>query len=451
MTENEQLLPDILFASANASAHFALHCLEPTPGGNLRATSSFVDPEGETMLWHDFGPLEGPGWAANAVGGAHLLYRWGSYASDVGIQEQALRLVDHVLDDGFIQPDGLILPYWHTVEQRFCLNYTHNDEWLCPGSVAKIGVQMLELARDLPERRAVLTQTAHRLARWLAEHVPLLDSGWTPRRITVAGEAYPRSPHGDPDPIYDHSADGLFLLQLWTLTGNLDLARTLGDAFVQAGGLWGSINHDTFDDHENVAYACAFRILRQIANLLDRPGWSDFAHEVALPAMQRYRMDDNRNGIFTQGLFWMEESWDTAYLWENAEVAQAHLEAWLERGDETHRDVALGVLAAIARHHYGSLGFLTEGVDWNNHVGQQHHIRNAEYGAIRYTEPLLNNLHHLEATLTYLNAIHHIPPPELDVEASIRAVCALPDAQCAITGANGNTDCAIYPPNHTEV
>ena len=78
MTENTPLLPDLLFASANASAHFALHCLEPTPDGNLRATSSFVDPEGEAMLWHDFGPLEGPGWAANAVGGAHLLYRWGA-------------------------------------------------------------------------------------------------------------------------------------------------------------------------------------------------------------------------------------------------------------------------------------------------------------------------------------------------------------------------------------
>lgn len=420
----------MLFASANASVHFALHCLTPAQAGHLRAISSFVDPEGEAMLWHDFGPLEGPGWAANAVGGAHLLYRWGSYLDDCNIQEKALCLVDHVLDDGFIQPDGLILPYWHTVEQRFCLNYTHNDDWLCPGSLAKIGVQMLALARDLPARSAVLTQTAHRLADWLAEHTPLLDSGWMPRRITVEGEAYPLSPHGSPDPIFDHSADGLFLLQLWALTGKLDLARTLGDAFIKASGLWGSINHDTFDDHENVAYACAFRILRQVGSLLDRPNWRDFAYEVALPAMQHYRMDDNRNGVFTQGLFWMEESWDTAYLWENAEVAQAHLEAWFERGDESYRDVALGVLSTIARHHYGTHGFLTEGIDWNNHVGQQHHIRQEEFGAIQYTEPLLNNLHHVEATLTYLDAVGYTPPPNLDFEASIEAICVLPGAQC---------------------
>jgi hypothetical protein len=425
MTENAPALSDILFASANASVHFALHCLEPTPGGNARATSSFVDPDGAAMLWHDFGPLEGPGWAANAVGGAYLLYRWGAYLGDANIQEQALRLVDHVLNDGFVQPDGLILPYWHTVDRRFCLNYTHNDDWLCPGSVAKIGVQMLDLARGLPARSAVLTQTAQRLAGWLADHVPLLDSGWTPRRITVDGAAYLLSPHGSPDPIHEYSADGLFLLQLWALTGKLDLARTLGDAFVDAGGLWGSINHDTFDDHENVAYACAFRILRQVAGLLDRSGWRDFAYEVALPAMQRYRMDDNRNGVFTQGLFWMEESWDTAYLWENAEVAQAHLEAWLERDDEVYRDVALGVLSAIARHHYGMRGFLTEGVDWNNHVGRQHHIRQEEFGAIRYTEPLLNNLHHIEATLTYLNATGYAPPSDLDFAASIETVCAL--------------------------
>ncbi len=431
-TENALLAPDILFASANASAHFALHCLEPAPDGNLRAPSSFVDPEGEAMLWHEFGPLEGPGWAANAVGGAHLLYRWGVYLGDAGIQEQALHLVDHVFNDGFVQSNGLILPYWHTIDRRFCLNYAHNDDWLCPGSLAKIGVQLLEFAHDLPERRAVLTQTAHGLAGWLAEHTPLLDSGWMPRRITVEGTTYLLSPHGDPDPIYEHSADGLFLLQLWALTDNLDLARTMGDAFVRAGGLWGSINHDTFDDHENVAYACAFRILRQVADLLDRPEWRDFAYTVALPAMQRFRMTENHNDVFTQGLFWMEESWDTAYLWENAEVAQVHLEAWLERGDEAYRDVALGVLSAIACHHYGALGFLTEGVDWNNHVGQQHHIRNEEYGVIRYTEPLLNNLHHIEATLTYLNAIGYTPPPGLDFETSVRAVCALPGAHCGV-------------------
>jgi hypothetical protein len=403
---------DRLFVSADASVNFALACLEPV-GNKLRAKSSFVDPEGQVMHWHEFGDLEGPGWAANAVSGAHLLYRWGSFLLDESIRSSALRLLDHVMEDGFVLPDGFIIPYYDLVKKQTCLNYTHNDEWLSPGSLAKIGVQMLDFAADLEGTGYAmrLRQAAENLSKWLQINVPLLPSGWVPRRITRDGQAYPLSPQGSPDPIFDHSADGLFLLQLWALTGRHQLARKLGDAFVSSGGFWGSINHDTFDDHENVAYAVAFRVIRQVCDLLDRPGWREFVFQSALPAMLRFRMADDLHGVATRGLFWMEDSWDTAYLWENAEVAQAYLEAWQETspevsghnlaGKDTYHDIALGILEAIAHHHYGSLGFLTEGVDWNNHVGQQHHINRALYGAIQYTEPLLNNLHLLLPTLTY--------------------------------------------------
>jgi hypothetical protein len=412
----------LLFASADASAHFALVCLEPV-GPYLRAKSSFVDPQGSVMHWHDFGDLEGPGWAANAVGGAHLLYRWGQYCDDREVQNKALALLDHVLEDGFVRADGFIWPYYHVRQQAFCLNYAHTNDWLCPGSLAKIGTQMLDFADDLEaagamadaEKQAGLEAHAPRVTRlravavglghWLQAHVPRLENGWVPRRITLDGEPYPHTPEGAPDPIYDHSADGLYLLDLWARLGDdkRALACDLGDAFVAAGGHWGSLNHDTYDDHENVAYAVAFRVLRRLTTVLDRPTWPGFAYDVALPALQRFRMTEDRRGVITRGLFWMEESWDTAYLWENAEIAQAYFEAWLETGDDAHRDIALGVLAAIAQHHYGPLGFLTEGVDWNNHVGQQHHIDQAEFGAIRYTEPLLNNLHLIGPTLTYLS------------------------------------------------
>ena len=46
--------------------------------------------------------------------------------------------------------------------------------------------------------------------------------------------------------------------------------------------------------------------------------------------------------------------------------------------------------------------YSASGVDWNDHVGQQHHIDQAKYGAIRYTEPFLNNQHISEPTLFYL-------------------------------------------------
>jgi hypothetical protein len=35
-------------------------------------------------------------------------------------------------------------------------------------------------------------------------------------------------------------------------------------------------------------------------------------------------------------------------------------------------------------------------------VGQKHHIGQAKYGAIQYTEPFLNNQHITEPTLFYL-------------------------------------------------
>ena len=66
----------------------------------------------------------------------------------------------------------------------------------------------------------------------------------------------------------------------------------------------------------------------------------------------------------------------------------------------------LTILRAIAKHHHGRHGFLTEGVDWNNHVGKQHHFDEAEYGDIKYTEPLLNNLHIVEPTLLVIKLKH---------------------------------------------
>ncbi len=420
----------LLFASANASVHFALRCLEPV-GQHLRAASSFVDPEGQPMHWHDFGDLEGPGWAANAIGGASLIARWARYLGDDTLLDHALRLADHILRDGFVRPDGFIWPYWDLAERRFCLNYSHNNDWLCPGSLAKVAVQMLDLAEFLAEgsegrsQSASLRRAAEGLGDWLSGHVPLLDNGWVPRRVTLEGEPYPLSPEGGRDAIYDHSADGLHLLALWLRLGRHAEARALAESFVSAGGYWGSINHDTYDDHENVAYAVAFGVLREAADVLGCPAWRQFAYDVALPAMARFKMVRDEHGVVTRGLFWMEESWDTAYLWENAEVAQAHLDAWCERGDTDHRDVALATLRAIAHHHYGTLGFLTEGIDWNNHISQRHHAEFAYYGAIRYTEPLLNNLHLVGPTLTYLERQNVTPPVETALSASLSVLTTL--------------------------
>src|SRR5262245_52926618 len=56
-----------LVDSVNDSLRFTLtRTLEGDSAGNQASISSFVDPEGKVMGWHDFGNLEGPGWAANA-------------------------------------------------------------------------------------------------------------------------------------------------------------------------------------------------------------------------------------------------------------------------------------------------------------------------------------------------------------------------------------------------
>ena len=124
-------------------------------------------------------------------------------------------------------------------------------------------------------------------------------------------------------------------------------------------------------------------------------------------------MCEDRNGVATRGLLYMEKSWPTAYLWENAEAALAYFEAASElprtSGKRRLFEVwGLTILRACAKHHHGPYGFLTEGVDWSNHVGQKHHIGGALYGDIKYTEPFLNNQHITEPTLYYLKHLARV-------------------------------------------
>ncbi|MCX6621980.1 MAG: hypothetical protein NTY38_13090, partial [Acidobacteria bacterium] len=183
-----------------------------------------------------------------------------------------------------------------------------------------------------------------------------------------------------------------------------DVIRQRSNVFLARGGIFGSINHDVYDQHENVAYAVAFRVLRAIARLLDDRAIRAFAFEHCLAGLERFHMREDRNGIATKGLLFMAPSWDTAYLWENAEAALAYLEACEDTGETAHAARAREILEAIAGHHHGSYGFLTEGVDWNNHVGAGHHFDRAKFGDIKYTEPFLNNQHIVEPTLKYLES-----------------------------------------------
>jgi len=375
--------------------------------GHLASKSSFVDKDGAIMGWHDFGNLEGPGWAANAAGGAYELYAFGLHTKDAALQEKALSLLDHVLEDGFIDYDtGFITGYRETTTNRFCLNYQHKNNWFCPGSMAKIAYQLLVFS-DLVDgpRKAKMQAVAVKTADWIHRNVRPTPNGWYPRRCKPDGEHYPRNAYGDGDILFEKSGDGLFIIQLNTaltqrgLADYTDAIRRSVKVFLDAGGIFGSINHDTYDEHESVAYSVAFRTLRQAARLLNDDGVRAFAYEKCLAGLDQFKMTEDRNGVPTKGLLYMEKSWDTAYLWENAEAALACLEAYEDTRKEQYKQDGLTILRAIAKHHQRDTGFLTEGVDWNNHVGKQHHFDEAEYGDIQYTEPLLNNLHIVEPTL----------------------------------------------------
>ncbi|HLB74700.1 MAG TPA: hypothetical protein VJJ98_11825, partial [Sedimentisphaerales bacterium] len=395
--------------SVRDSVRFAEGTLVPFDG-RLACKSSFVDQDGNVMGWHDFGNLEGPGWAANAVGGAYELYAFAKYAKDEPLAEKALKLLDHVLEAGFIDYDtGFITGYRLTTDNTFCLNYQHKSNWFCPGSMAKIAYQLL-IFSDLvgSPRKEKMRQVALKNAQWIEQNVKPASNGWFPRRCLPSGEHHPNNAYGDPDILFEKSADGLFIIQLMTeltkkgLADYADQVRAKVKVFIDGGGIFGSINHDTYDHHENVAYSVAFRVLRQAAQLLDDDKISAFAYEKCLAGLDQFKMTDDRNGVQTKGMLWMEKTWDTSYLWENAEAALAYFEAYSDTKNEKFLSDGLTILRAIAKHHHGDKGFLTEGVDWNNHVGKQHHFNEAEFGDIKYTEPLLNNLHIVEPTLLVL-------------------------------------------------
>ena len=392
--------------SARDSVRFAEMTLVPY-NGKLCCKSSFVDQDGNIMDWHDFGNLEGPGWAANAVGGAYEIYMFARHSRDTALAEKAILLLDHVLENGFIDYEtGFITGYRETTTNRFCLNYQHKNNWFCPGSMAKVAYQLLLFSNELDgERKRKMRKAAIKTAEWLNTNVKSTSNGWFPRRCESSGKHYPNNAYGDSDILFEKSGDGLFIIQLYTglskrgLADYTDIIRKKINVFMEAGGFFGSINHDTYDEHENVAYSVAFRVLREAAKLLDDKKIRAFAYDKCLAGLEQFKMKEDRNGVQTKGLLFMEKSWDTSYLWENAEAALAYIEAYTDTKNKSYLADALTILRAIAKHHHGQHGFLTEGVDWNNHVGKQHHFEEAEYGDIKYTEPLLNNLHIVEPTL----------------------------------------------------
>ena len=411
--------------SMNDSLRFTTRRCLDVHQGNLCATSTFVDPGGEPARWHYFGEIEGVGWACNAVGGAHELLCYARLFHDSRLAAIATSLLYHALEAGFFQDDGTIRGYRHIPSNRLYYTYLHDDRydtWICPGANAQIALELLWASDEVDGvLRDRLCERAVKIADWLIAHVPRCANGWYPRRCTPEGEPFTHSADGRKlDTQFDHSGAGAYLLWLWaelSARGLRDCRRELQRAvgvFRDLGGAFGSINHDTYDDHENVAYSVSFRALRLAASLLRDSALFDWALEHCLHGLERFEMSDNRNGVETRGLLYMEDSWDTSYLWENAEAAHAWFEAALDCQNRAYELKGLTILRAAALHHHGEYGFLTEGVDWNNfnHQWQEFdgkriyiHVGGVVYGDVNFTQPFLNNMHITSPTLYYLERL----------------------------------------------
>src|ERR1035441_3517254 len=60
------------------------------------------------------------------------------------LQSNALAILDHVLEEGLIDARSeFIRGYRETTTAKFCLNYKHNSDWFCPGSMAKVEFPVL--------------------------------------------------------------------------------------------------------------------------------------------------------------------------------------------------------------------------------------------------------------------------------------------------------------------
>jgi hypothetical protein len=402
-----------LLDSARDSVRFAHYCLEALDQGRWRATSSLVDPDGRPAHGHGLAGLEGPGWAANALGGARNLYAWGRFDNNHILQKVALGLIDHVLEDGFLQPDGFIWPYRVVGSDRQYLNFKHNDVWFCPGWMAKTALQMLWLSDTLDHDPRVLRLRSYAplTAQWLLARL-LPSEDWYPRRCTSDGTPCKEGSEGGPDPLAYSSAAGLYIVWLLLelsergIGTHAEVVRQKLEAIIRRDGIYGSIDPAGSDLDTAAGRAVAYRLFRRASRSFRDPSLGEFAVEDALAGLERLQVTEDMNGVVTKGLVRSAPTRDTANLWENAEVSLAYLEAFEDTQDRDYLCNGVTILRAIAKHHNGPNGFLADSVDWSTPSVAERDAPHLAPVSSHQTTPLQSNLHHTEPILRYLE--HHV-------------------------------------------
>jgi hypothetical protein len=404
------------------SVRFLFHVSDRDKEGRLLCRSIDATPDGRLARYRGR-LMEGVGYCADSVFGAHVLVRLGRVTGRPEFETAGMSYLDHALAAGFFDDVHLPVRLYRDTESGALLdNLENHDGYVEPGHIARVATQLVHLAELDPDgaRAARCRTIAGRTAEWLLS-IDRCTNGWYPRRCTPDGEVFPFAVIAfgptdldvptRADPIHDRSGAGVLGLQLLntvTAAGVLDATdRVWKDAgvFVGAGGFFGSTNTDTEDTEENVSFALAFQALLEASSVLSDPALREFAYEHCLEPLANFELRRDVNGVATKGLLYMEDSWNAACTWEMAEAAQAYLVAYADAGGQAHVLKALTILRAMAKHHHGSFGFLTEAVDWDGHSTSLRHFPGERYGDIITTHPFLNNLHVLQPTVTYLERV----------------------------------------------
>ena len=405
--------------SALASIRYALAVCDDPGDGTLRCRSVTSTPDGSLSRYRGR-LIEGVGYCADSIFAANQIVRFGQTVGSEALVTGGQRIALHAFATGFFDDPSIPIRMYRDCESgEFLDNLEGRPEYLELGHMARVGHELVALAEVAePEMAKAAQAVVRRLALWLRD-VELCPNGWYPRRCAPDGKIYDRAPDAfgptplpEPfplDPLYDQSGAGSFVIQFLAAmyrTGWAELRKPITqgvEAFISQGGHFGSTNTDTEDLHENVSYAIAYLAIQEAADSLSMPEWSGFALKFCLQPLEQFEITEDLNGLQTKGLLFMEESWNSACMWEMAMAAQAYLLAFRKAGARRFALKALTILRSMAKHHHGNLGFLTEAVDWDGHSVKTRHFQAEAKGDIADTHAFLNNLHVIEPTLTYLN------------------------------------------------
>lgn len=412
--------------SAIDAARYAVAATVPSlVGGN--ALSFLVDIDGAAVRT---GPnkrlMQGVGYCADAPFGAGTLFALSRHTGRTAFAETAKQVAIHSLYAGYLDDPEIPVRLYRDAESgEFFDQLEANCNFLDLGHMAKVVLSMVELSPYVgePERIRIADLSARFAA--FAMRSARTPSGWLPRRLAHDLSAYPyaRNPPDSPvtqriDPLADRSGAGLFTVTCLLRLAQLGLVDTRSfvaeacEAFVSAGGYFGSVNTDTEDNEESVSFALAFQTLLDAAKFLDIPRYKEFAFEACLPPLKNFWLTQDINGQPTKGLLRLSKTYSAACMWECSEAAMAYFKAAKEAGDPSNVANGLTILRAIARNHHGDLGFIPSELDWNGSRSPDAHLGQATYGPRKVTHPYMNNLHVVRSTLFYLDQLPlaHLSP-----------------------------------------